>query len=187
LCKLAQVVRRDTRDTLANLPDDPSLREAELKTVGNKLALPLSVDKAALDGLLLKRSLLYNLDGRPLAQIAYLSPDDGPVAFCIIADNEVDRVQSFEERQGKNIGRKVATRSCSSATYRAPRWSRSRVRSLRALVRGLLTIGVTRYCVGRDAYSGDRLDPAHRREHGKTSGSSMRRMRIGCPRRPRVR
>src|SRR5206468_338953 len=100
---VAEYLTLYTRDTLANTPDDPSLLEAELKSVGDKLALGLSVDKVALDGLALKRSQLFNLDGRPLAQIAYLTPDDGPVAFCIIADGEGDRALSFEERQGKNI------------------------------------------------------------------------------------
>ena len=83
---VAEYLTLYTRDTLANLPDDRSLHEAELKSVGDKLALGLSVDKVALDGLVLKRSQLFNLDGRPLAQIAYLTSDDGPVAFCIIAD-----------------------------------------------------------------------------------------------------
>jgi anti-sigma factor RsiW len=100
---VAEYLTLYTRDTLANLPDDRSLREAELKSVGDKLALGLSVDKVALDGLDLKRSQLFDLDGRPLAQIAYLTPDDGPVAFCIIADGEGDRQLGFEERQGKNI------------------------------------------------------------------------------------
>ena len=85
------------------LPDDRSRHEAELKSVGDKLALGLSVDKVALDGLVLKRSQLFNLDGRPLAQIAYLTSDDGPVAFCIIADGAKDQAPSFEERRGKNI------------------------------------------------------------------------------------
>jgi len=100
---VAEYLTLYTRDTLANLPDDPSVREAELKSVGDKLAVPLSVDKVALDGLLLKRSQLYNLDGQPLAQIAYLGPEDGPVAFCIIAKDDGDRPPTFEERQGKNI------------------------------------------------------------------------------------
>ena len=100
---VAEYLTLYTRDTLANMPDDRSLRETELKSVGDKLALGLSVDKVALDGLALKRSQLFDLDGRPLAQIAYLTPDDGPVAFCIIADGEGDRALSFEERQGKNI------------------------------------------------------------------------------------
>ena len=100
---VAEYLTLYTRDTLANLPDDRSQRETELKSVGDKLALPLSVDSVALDGLRLKRSQLYNLDGQPLAQIAYLAPDDGPVAFCIIGKDEGDRGPSFEERQGKNI------------------------------------------------------------------------------------
>jgi anti-sigma factor RsiW len=100
---VAEYLSLYTRDTLANLPDDLSLRETELKSVGDKLALPLSVEQVKLDGLLLKRSQLYDLDGRALAQIAYLAPDDGPVAFCIIASDQGDRPPNFEERQGKNI------------------------------------------------------------------------------------
>ena len=100
---VAEYLTLYTRDTLANLPDDRSLHEAELKSVGDKLALGLSVDKVALDGLALKRSQLFNLDGRPLAQIAYLTSDDGPVAFCIIADAAKDQELSFEERRGRNI------------------------------------------------------------------------------------
>ena len=100
---VAEYLTLYTRDTLANMPDDRSLRETELKSVGDKLALGLSVDKVALDGLALKRSQLFDLDGRALAQIAYLTSDDGPVAFCIIADGEGNRDLSFEERQGKNV------------------------------------------------------------------------------------
>jgi anti-sigma factor RsiW len=100
---VAEYLTLYTRDTLADMPDDGSLRQAELKSVGDKLALPLSVDKVALDGLALKRSQLFHLEGRPLAQIAYLTPDDGPVAFCVIADSEGNHDLSFEERQGKNI------------------------------------------------------------------------------------
>jgi anti-sigma factor RsiW len=100
---VAEYLTLYTRDTLANVPDDRSLRETELKSVGDKLALGLSVDKVALDGFALKRSQLFDLDGRALAQIAYLTPDDGPVAFCIIANGESDRQLSFEERQGKNV------------------------------------------------------------------------------------
>ena len=100
---VAEYLTLYTRDTLANLPDDRSRHEAELKSVGDKLALGLSVDKVALDGLVLKRSQLFNLDGRPLAQIAYLTSDDGPVSFCIIADAVNDRGPSFEERHGQNI------------------------------------------------------------------------------------
>ena len=43
------------------------------------------------------------MNGRPLAQIAYLSEHDGPIAFCIIAESETDEPQSFEERLGSNI------------------------------------------------------------------------------------
>jgi anti-sigma factor RsiW len=100
---VAEYLTLYTRDTLANLPDDKAQHEAELKSVGDKLALALSVDKVTLAGLALKRSQVFDLDGRPLAQIAYLAPGDGPVAFCIIADAAKDQQLSFEERRGKNI------------------------------------------------------------------------------------
>lgn len=93
-----------TRNTLADIPDDPALREKELAFVGDKLSLPLSAGKVALPGLVLKRSQIYSLGGRPLAQIAYLPGDGGPVSLCIIVDkNGLTERPAFENRQGKNI------------------------------------------------------------------------------------
>jgi hypothetical protein len=48
---VAEYLTLYTRETLANLPHDRSLREAELKSVGDKLALPLSVDKVTITSL----------------------------------------------------------------------------------------------------------------------------------------
>lgn len=100
---VAEYLTLYTSDTLAGIPDDMGLRAQELAAVANKLALDLTLDKVALPGLSLKRSQLFSLDGEPLAQIAYLSPRDGPVALCVIADGAGEEAQRFEQRQGRNI------------------------------------------------------------------------------------
>jgi anti-sigma factor RsiW len=92
-----------TRDTLAEIPDDPAMRESELAGVGGKLALDLAVGKVVLPDLTLKRAQLFAFRGKPLAQIAYLSAKDGPIAFCIIANGQKDAAPAFEEREGKGI------------------------------------------------------------------------------------
>ena len=99
--EVAEFMTLYTRDTRDNLPDDRSLRQAELKSVGDKLGL--SIDKVSLDGLVLKHSQLLNLGGRLLAHIAYLAPGDGLVALCIINDGESEHDLSFEQRKGQNI------------------------------------------------------------------------------------
>jgi anti-sigma factor RsiW len=93
-----------TRDTLADIPDNTALREKELASVGGKLALELSTDKVQLPDLILKRSQIFALDGKPLAQILYLSPENGPVALCIMNDGDKPgEGLKFENRQGRNI------------------------------------------------------------------------------------
>ncbi|MBX6322946.1 MAG: anti-sigma factor [Rhodospirillaceae bacterium] len=100
---VAEYLTLYTRDTLADIPDDPALRARELDTVGARLSLALDPAALALPGLSLKRAQILALDGRPLAQIAYLSERDGPVAFCIIADGQRDAGRRFEERLGRGI------------------------------------------------------------------------------------
>ncbi len=100
---VAEYLSLYTRETLAGIPDDQTLRQAELANVGQKLALPLDVGKVVLPDLALKWAQLFQFDGKPLAQIAYLSPNDGPVAFCIIVNGQKDAPPAFEERQGKGI------------------------------------------------------------------------------------
>jgi hypothetical protein len=51
----------------------------------------------------LKRAQLLEFRGLPLAQIAYRSISDGPVAFCIIANGKPDIPRTFEARHGWNI------------------------------------------------------------------------------------
>ena len=100
---VAEYLTLYTNETLADIPDDPALKAAELKRVGDRLGVALDADKVRLANLDLKRAQLFDLNGAPLAQIAYLSDRDGPVAFCIIKSGEPDAKPEFEARQGKNI------------------------------------------------------------------------------------
>ncbi len=99
--------------TLANIPDDAAVRTRELEAVGSKLALDLSFEKVALPNST-SSALSYSSRRQPLAQIAYLSPRDGPVAFCIIADGATDEAIRFEQRGAKTsyTGRRQVTLSC---------------------------------------------------------------------------
>jgi len=93
-----------TRDTLADIPDDPALLDKQLAFVGDKLSLDLSTEKVTLPDLALKRSQIFALGGKPLAQIVYLPVDGSPVAFCIFrAGDDAEQTPTFENRQGKNI------------------------------------------------------------------------------------
>lgn len=93
-----------TRDTLADIPDDPALLDKQLAFVGAKLSLDLSPEKVALPDLALKRSQIFVLGGEPLAQIVYLPMEGGPVAFCIIRGSDnAEQAPTFENRQGKNV------------------------------------------------------------------------------------
>ncbi len=99
---VAEYLTLYSNETLADIPEDAAQREKELATVAGKLALDMSPDKVALPELTLKRAQLFDLEGRPLAQIAYLS-SYGPVAFCVIADDQGDAGREFEERHGRGI------------------------------------------------------------------------------------
>lgn len=92
-----------TAATLAAIPESPQIVSGELAAVGGKLALDLSPDKLVLPDVALKRAQLYEFNGKPLAQIAYLSPDSGPIALCIINNGRGDEGVSFEQREGYNI------------------------------------------------------------------------------------
>jgi len=100
---VAEYLTLYTRDTLAGIPDDAATRTAELAQAGTRLALDLTPEKVALPDLQLKRAQLFEFNGKPLAQLAYLGPGDGPVAFCIIVNGAADAPAKFEEREGQNI------------------------------------------------------------------------------------
>ena len=101
---VAEYLTLYSADTLTAVPDDPSYRAAELASVGQRLGLDLSPEHIALPGLALKRTQLYRLEGVPLAQISYLDPESGPVAFCILLQApKAGREFEVEQREGQTI------------------------------------------------------------------------------------
>ena len=92
-----------TAETLAAIPDNPDGISQELKLIGGKLALDLSPGKLVLPDAALKRADLFQFRGKPLVQLAYLTPESGPIAFCIIPDVGPDADRAFEERLGFNV------------------------------------------------------------------------------------
>ena len=75
----------------------------ELAAVGGKLQLDLTPENVAVAGATLKRTQLYSFHDMPLAQISYLSPSEGPLAFCVIVNGKPDHDPAFEVREGFNI------------------------------------------------------------------------------------
>ena len=92
-----------TTETLAAIPEDAAMVSEELTTIGGKLELDLTTDNLALPNAALKRAQLFVFRGRPLVQLAYLTGDNVPVAFCIIANGRPDATTAFELREGFNI------------------------------------------------------------------------------------
>ena len=92
-----------TAETLAAIPDNASHISQELAVIGTKLSLDLSPDKLTLPNVTMKRAQLFSFRDKPLVQVAYLSPADGPIAFCIIANGRPDAAPAFEKREGYNI------------------------------------------------------------------------------------
>ncbi len=92
-----------TPETLAIIADNPPALAGELAKVGEKLSVDLAPTRLALPDAALKRAALYDFHGKPLVQLAYLSPGEGAFAFCIIANGKPDGAVAFEEREGFNI------------------------------------------------------------------------------------
>ena len=89
-----------TPETLAVIPDNPAVLADELSAVGQKIALDLAPDRLALPDATLKRASLYAFQGKPLAQLAYLSRADGTLAFCIIANGKPDAADRLRAARG---------------------------------------------------------------------------------------
>jgi anti-sigma factor RsiW len=100
---VADYVSLYTPETFALAPSDPAAHAPRLAVVSDGLGLPLTVETVSLPGLDLKGAVLFQYDGKPLGQISYLSPEHGPVAFCVIANGREDAPPAFEERHGRNI------------------------------------------------------------------------------------
>jgi len=100
---VAEYLTLYSAETLASIPDDDAMRQRELDILKTKLALSLSAQEAAVPGLTFKRAQLFEYEGKPLGQIAYLDPGSGPVALCMIMSDDGNAPQQVEHRHGFNI------------------------------------------------------------------------------------
>jgi anti-sigma factor RsiW len=99
---VAEYLSLYTTETLVGIPDDMNQRERELAVVSSKMRLPLSVGRIALPNVTPKRAQIFEYDGKPLGQIAYLDPESGPMALCIVMDDS-DVAPQVEQREGFNV------------------------------------------------------------------------------------
>ena len=100
---VAQYVSLFSEQTLAGMPADAASREAGLRRVSTALGINLSPEKLALPSLAFRGTQLLQLEGKPLAQIAFLSDTGKPVAICIIKTSRPPEAPAPERKQGLNI------------------------------------------------------------------------------------
>lgn len=92
-----------TPDTLALTPT-PERAKAELAAASAKLGVNLADAPAALTGLSFRGAQLFDFHGKPLVQMAFLDPQHGPIAYCVIADPaKADTPPTTEELDGFTI------------------------------------------------------------------------------------
>jgi anti-sigma factor RsiW len=92
-----------TTDTLGAPAGDRAAQVAQLDQVGSKLGMVLTPETVAVPGADFRRAQLLEYDGKPLAQIAYLDPEDGPMALCIVPWQAGAKEPDIERRHGMNV------------------------------------------------------------------------------------
>ena len=101
---VAQYVSLFSAETLAGMPTDPAARQEGLQRVSTALGKDITPEKVAgLPTLDFRGTQLLQLQGRPIAQIAFQSETGKPVAICIIKTNRPPEEPSPERREGLNI------------------------------------------------------------------------------------
>jgi anti-sigma factor RsiW len=100
---VAEYLSLYTPDTLSAPAGDRAEQAAQLSEVGSKLGLTLTPETVAIPGVDFKRAQVLNYDSKPLAQIAYLDPENGPMALCIIPSTKGASAPDMENRRGMNV------------------------------------------------------------------------------------
>ena len=100
---VAEYLSLYTPDTLSAPAGDRAEQIAQLREVGSKLGVTLTPENVAMPGVDFKRAQLLNYDDKPLAQIAYLDPETGPMALCIIPSTRGAEEPDMESRKGMNV------------------------------------------------------------------------------------
>jgi anti-sigma factor RsiW len=100
---VAEYIALYTPDTLAGPVPSSEVQAAQLAVLESKLGLSLSPETVSLPGVDFKRALLLQYDDQPLAQIAYLDPETGPMALCIVRSDGGAKAPQVEGRKGMNV------------------------------------------------------------------------------------
>ncbi|WFU11155.1 anti-sigma factor [Rhizobium sp. CB3090] len=100
---VAEYLSLYTPDTLSAPAGNRAQQVVQLSEVGSKLGLTLTPEAVALPGIDFKRAQLLNYDNKPLAQIAYLDPESGPMALCITPSTKGASAPDMENRRGMNV------------------------------------------------------------------------------------
>ncbi|AYG68066.1 anti-sigma factor [Rhizobium sp. CCGE531] len=100
---VAEYLSLYTADTLSAPAGDDTQQVAQLNEVGAKLDLSLAPEAVAMPGIEFKRAQILSYDSKPLAQIAYLDPESGPMALCIVQSAKGAAAPDMENRRGMNV------------------------------------------------------------------------------------
>jgi anti-sigma factor RsiW len=100
---VAEYMELYTADTLGAPAGDRAAQMAELDRVGSKVGLSLSPETITLPGAEFRRAQVLEYDDAPLAQLAYLDPENGPIALCIVKSDRGVAAPDMERRRGMNI------------------------------------------------------------------------------------
>jgi hypothetical protein len=109
-----------TSQSLLGLPREASVLAGDLAKVGKQVGLDLTTDRLALAGRAIGRVELYHFEGAPLAQIVYFDPENGPIAFSLLARPGPPSGLEAERREGMNLAVWSTARHAFSLTGRAP-------------------------------------------------------------------
>ncbi|WP_413992835.1 anti-sigma factor family protein [Labrys okinawensis] len=102
--KVAQYWGLTTSQTLLEMPGDTAATERDLSVATKRLGFPLTPQQVALPAQEVKRVELFHYDNAPLVEIAYFDELNGPIAFCIFANNPGTVTQpELEQRKGFNV------------------------------------------------------------------------------------
>ncbi|WP_064693900.1 anti-sigma factor family protein [Rhizobium aegyptiacum] len=100
---VADYISLYTAETLAGPVPGREDQAVQLASLDEKLGLSLSPEAVSLAGVDFKRAQLLQYDGKALAQIAYLDPETGPMALCIVRSDAGPKEPDLENRKGMNV------------------------------------------------------------------------------------
>lgn len=101
--RVAQYMSLYDSQTLSRVLPTAAEQAAELSDINRRLDMRMTPEQLDFDGLDYKRAQVLAYDGKPLAQILYLDPDSGPLAFCIVRSDGKPAAMRTEQRNGMTV------------------------------------------------------------------------------------